>query len=108
MIIFKEKDNWDFELLLGIRVPIIATFSDLSWVQTYHKKLLNVSSTCNILKYIQSSINLSAYWDGNVDKYIFRQNKTGDFRIWPATECNMSPQTKTQLHFTQTHLTKEK
>lgn len=82
---------------------MIATFSDLSLVQTYQKKLLNVSSTCNILKKTQSLINLHTYLTGNFDKYLFRQNKTGDFRLWPATECNMSSKTKTQLHFTWTH-----
>lgn len=48
--------------------------------QVYPKKLPNISSASNILKESQSNVDLGAYKGADVDKYIFRQNQTRNFR----------------------------
>lgn len=37
-------------------------------IQTYHKKLLQISAKCNILNKFQGSINFMTNRDGNIDK----------------------------------------
>lgn len=47
--------------------------------------MLQISSTCNILKKPQSSVNFSTDWDANVSKQLLRQNHTRGPTWWPVT-----------------------